>query len=284
MRLFGYMLAATSFASLAAAAQQQAPPKKKKHFIKEVYASWGYNGEFYTHSTIHISQSALGNDYNFVSVKAHDHPGWNDGLFSKALSIPQYNYRLGFLLNEEKGWGFEINFDHTKYIFANQNVAVKGTLDHRQVDTTVAFWPQNGFYYYLNNGANFLLFNVTKKWRLLARKDEKIKLDFLGKFGVGPLIPHTQNQLFGQTNDQGFQFGGWNTGAEGSLRATFFRYVYLEFSDKIDYARYHNLNVYMGAAHQAFGTEEMILSLGIMIPTRKATTSSAVAAAGNFSR
>jgi hypothetical protein len=265
MRLFGYIF--LSVLPFAAAAQQQTPPKKEKHFIKEVYASWGYNGEFYTHSTIHVSQSALGNDYNFVSVKAHDHPGWNDGLFSKALSIPEYNYRLGFLLNEEKGWGFEINFDHTKYIFANQNVVVKGTLNHRQVDSTVAFWPQNGFYYYLNNGANFLLFNVTKKWHLAARKDEKIKLDFLGKFGVGPLIPHTQNELFGQMNDQGFQFGGWNTGAEGSLRATFFRYIYLEFSDKLDYARYHNLNVYMGAAHQAFGTEEMILSLGLVIPT-----------------
>jgi len=274
MRLFGNMFWNRSVAKVllismvpfAASAQQQ-PPKKKKHFIKEVYGSWGYNGEFYTPSTIHISQSALGNDYNFVHVKGHDHDGWNEGLFHEALSIPQYNYRLGFLLNEEKGWGFEINFDHTKYIFGNQNVVIKGTLNHHSVDTTVAFNPQNGFYYYLNNGANFLLFNITKKWHILARKDEKIKLDFLGKFGVGPVIPHTQNELFGLKNDQGFQFGGWNTGAEGSFRATFFRYVYLEFSDKLDYARYHNLNIFMGAAHQAFGTEEMILSLGLVIPT-----------------
>jgi len=265
---FGQSVAKALLISLVPfAASAQRPPTKKKHFIKEVYASWGYNGEFYTNSTIHISQSALGNDYNFVHVKAHDHPGWNEGLFSKALSIPQYNYRLGFLLNEEKGWGFEINFDHTKYIFADQNVAIKGKLNNQRVDTTVAFNQANGFYYYLNNGANFLLFNITKKWHLLKTRDEKVKLDFLGKFGVGPVVPHTQNELFGKANDQGFQFGGWNTGAEGSLRATFFRYIYLEFSDKVDYARYHNLNIYMGAAHQAFGTEEMILSLGVVLPT-----------------
>jgi hypothetical protein len=258
-----------SVVPLAASAQQEQPPKKKKHLIKEVYVSWGYNGEFYTHSTIHISQSALGNDFNFVSVKAHDHPGWNEGLLNKALSIPQYNYRLGFLLNEEKGLGFEINFDHTKYIFADQNVIVKGRLNNRNVDTTVAFNQANGFYYYLNNGANFLLFNITKKWHLIARKDEKFKLDLLGKFGVGPVIPHTQNELFGHANDQGFQFGGWNTGVEGSLRATLFRYAYVEFSNKLDYARYHNLNIYMGAAHQAFGTEEMILSLGLVWPTKR---------------
>jgi len=246
---------------------QQQPEKKKKKFIKEVYASWGYNGEWYTHSTIHVSQPKLGNDYNFVHVKAHDHPGWNEGLFSKALSIPQYNYRLGFLLDEERGWGFEINFDHTKYIFADQDVRLKGTLHGRSVDTTIAFNQANGFYYYLNNGANFLLFNVTKRWHLLKTRDEKVKVDFLGKFGVGPVIPHTQNSLFGQANHQGFQMGGWNTGLEGSLRATFFRYAYLEYSNKMDYARYSGLNVYEGKAHQAFGTYEMILSLGLIIPT-----------------
>lgn len=246
---------------------QQQPEKKKKKFIKEVYASWGYNGEWYTHSTIHVSQPSLGNNYDFVHVKAHDHPGWNEGLFSKALSIPQYNYRLGFLLDEERGWGFEINFDHTKYIFADQNVRLKGTLNNHPVDTTIAFNQANGFYYYLNNGANFLLFNVTKKWHLLKTRDEKVKVDFLGKFGVGPVIPHTQNSLFGMLNHQGFQFGGWNTGAEGSLRATFYRCVYLEYSNKIDYARYSGLNVYEGKAHQAFGTYEMILSLGFVIPT-----------------
>jgi hypothetical protein len=248
--------------------QQQQLEKKKKKFIKEVYASWGYNGEWYTHSTIHISQPALGNNYDFVHVKAHDHPGWNEGLFSKALSIPQYNYRLGFLIDEERGWGFEINFDHTKYIFADQNVRLKGTLNNHPADTTIAFNQANGFYYYLNNGANFLLFNVTKKWHLLRTAKEKVKVDFLGKFGVGPVIPHTQNSLFGEANHQGFQFGGWNTGLEGSLRATFFRNVYLEYSNKMDYARYSGLNVYEGKAHQAFGTYEMILSLGVILPTK----------------
>lgn len=248
-------------------AQQKPEQKKKKHFIKEVYASWGYNQEWYTHSTIHVSQPSLGNDYNFVHVRAHDHKGWDDGLFHEAISIPQYNYRLGFLLNEEKGWGFEINFDHTKYIFADQNVALKGKLGGRSVDTTIAFNQANGFYYFLNNGANFLLFNVTKKFHLLKTHDEKVKVDFLGKFGVGPVIPHTQNSLFGEANHQGFQFGGWNTGAEGSLRATFFRYAYLEYSNKIDYARYSGLNLYEGKAHQAFGTYEMILSIGLIIPT-----------------
>ena len=75
-----------------------AQEKKKKHFIKEVYFSWGYNTEWYTHSSVHVSQPSLGNDYTFKNIKGHDHRGWDEGLFSKALTIPQYNYRLGFVL------------------------------------------------------------------------------------------------------------------------------------------------------------------------------------------
>jgi len=247
--------------------QQKDPPKKKKKFIKEVYLSWGYNKEWYTHSSVHISQPSLGNDYTMEHVKSHDHPGWDDGIFNKALSIPQYNYRLGFLLDEKRGWGFEINFDHTKYIIQDQDVRIKGTMNNHPVDTSVAFNEANGFYYYLNNGANFLLFNVTKRWHLLATRDEKVKIDGYAKFGVGPVIPHTQNELFGKENKPGFQLGGWNTGFEGVVRATFFNAFYLEYSNKLDYARYSGLHIYEGKARQAFGTYEMILSLGVTIPT-----------------
>jgi hypothetical protein len=248
---------------------QQQPPTKKKKFIKEVYFSWGYNKEWYTHSSLTVKQPAPGNDYTLEKVKAHDHPGWDDGILNKQLSIPQYNYRLGFLLDEKRGWGFEINFDHTKYIIADQDVHIKGTLENHPVDSTIAFNSANGFYYFLNNGANFLLFNVTKRYHLFETRDEKVKLGFYGKLGIGPVIPHTQNSLFGQANHQGFQFGGWNTGVEGVIRATFFRYLYLEYSNKFDYARYSGVNVYQGKAHQAFGTYEMILSLGFDIPTSR---------------
>jgi hypothetical protein len=246
---------------------QQQPQQKKKKFIKEVYASWGYNAEWYTRSSLQVSQPALGNNYTLERVKAHDHLGWDEGLFREAISIPQYNYRLGFLLDEDKGWGFEINFDHTKYIISDQAVRITGRLNDHPVDSAIAFNSANGFYYFLNNGANFLLFNVTKKWHVLQTTDGKVRLDFLGKFGFGPVIPHTQNELFGEKNHQGFQLGGWNTGAEGSLRATFFRNFYLEYSSKLDYARYSGLNVYLGKARQAFGTYEMILSVGLVIPT-----------------
>lgn len=241
----------------------------------EFYFSWGYNTEWYTRSKIHISQPGLGNNFTFEHIRGHDHKGWDEGLFNKALSIPQYNYRIGFFFNRRKELAFEINFDHTKFIFADQNAHIKGTLNGKQVDTTVAFSEANGYYYYLNNGANFLLFNIVKRWHLYNPANEKIKIDFLGKAGIGPVIPHVQNGFFldasagalqQQPNNPHFQLGGWNIGAEGALRATFFKYVYLEYTNKLDYARYSGLKIYKGTAKQAFGTYEMVLNLGFTFP------------------
>lgn len=238
---------------------------KKKERKKEFYFSWGYNKDYFTNSTVKVSQPSLGNNYSFENIKGHDHPGWNEDFFHKALSIPQYNYRIGMFINKEKGIAVEINFDHTKFIFTDQAAHVKGTMNNRPIDTTVNFQQPN-FYYFLNNGANFLLFNIVKRWHFIATKDEKIKVDLLAKVGIGPVIPHVDNKLFGNQNHAGFQLGGWNAGVEGAVRATFFNYVYLEYCNKLDYARYSNLKVYEGTAKQAFGTYEMILNLGITFP------------------
>jgi hypothetical protein len=242
---------------------------KKKERKGEWYLSWGYNDETYTRSNVSVNQPSLGNNYKFENIRGHDHPGWDNGIFNKPLSVPQYNYRLGFIFNEQTGWGFEINFDHTKFIFSDQNAHVVGKLNYKNVDTTIAFNAANGFYYFLNNGANFLLFNLTKRWHVVATKNGNLKLDFSGKVGLGPVIPHVQNQLFGQQNNPHFQLGGWNMGAEAALRSTFYKYVYLEFANKVDYARYSGLKVYEGTARQAFGTYEWILSLGVDLPMGK---------------
>lgn len=240
-------------------------PKRKKHTF---YASWGYNKEWYTNSSIHVSQPELNNHYTLRHVRASDHPGWNEkSIFRQALTIPQYNYRLGYMFNEERGIGIEINFDHTKYIVDDgQTVLLDGTLDGKATTGPVTFSHTNGFYYYLNNGANFLLFNFVKRWRLLNDKREYVKIDLFGKIGLGPVIPHVENSFFGKENDPHFQIGGWNAGVEGALRVTLFKYGYIEYCNKLDYARYSGLKIYKGKVHQNFGTYEMILNIGVSIP------------------
>lgn len=250
-------------------AQSIAPAAKakKQHLF---YISWGYNQESYTRSDLHVKQASLGNDYTFHSVKSEDNKGWNHDFFSKALTIPQYSYRIGYMFNEKRGLGIELNFDHTKHIISeDQMIHMTGSFAGRNVDTNVLFSSGNGFHYYLNNGANFFLFNFVKRFKRFDFLDGNIRLDGLAKAGIGPVVPHVDNMLFGKQNDPGFQFGGWNVGLEADVKLSLFKYVYLEYGLKLDYARYSNLKVYEGRAREAFGTFEQILSLGLQLPGRR---------------
>ncbi|PWU02506.1 MAG: hypothetical protein C5B52_05455 [Bacteroidetes bacterium] len=265
--LRGLALFALAYTLSTGTIQAQTQSERKGEF----YFSWGYNTEWYTRSNVYVNQPELQNNYSFRNIKGHDRKGWDDEILNKDFTIPQYNYRIGYFFNKKKGLGFEINFDHTKFIFSDgQNAAIKGTLNGRAVDSSVVFSQANGFYYYLNNGANFLLFNIVKRMNVYTtKKNQAFKIDFLGKAGIGPVIPHVENSFFGHANDPHFQFGGWNVGLEAAFRFTFAKYIYLEYCNKLDYARYSNLKIYSGTAKHAFGTYEMILNLGGTFPMGK---------------
>lgn len=231
------------------------------------YGSWGYNKEWYTQSNIHIKQESLGNDYTFRQVLATDKPGWDEkSIFKQAMSIPQYNYRLGYWFKDD--WAFEISFDHTKYqVSQSQLLHVKGTMNHLPVDT---FIVNNGnLKWQLNNGANFFLFNIVRRVHMKRLHFRNFDASLLLKAGVGFMTPHVENEIFGKKNNPGFQFGGLDIGGEAALRLTFFKYAYLEYCHKAVYANYWNLKIYEGKARQDFGCYEHILNLGFSVPLVK---------------
>lgn len=267
LRYFSFLFLILLPASNSLFAQANPEKTKRKHLF---YFSWGYNQESYTNSKVHVKQSGLGNDYTFHDVKSEDHKGWDHDFLKQELTIPQYNYRIGYMLDEDRGIGIELNFDHTKHIItSDQNLKMTGQFGGKTVDTNIFFSSSNGFHYYLNNGANFFLFNFVKRFKRYELFDGKLRIDGLAKAGIGPVVPHVDNSLFGQQNDPKFQFGGWNVGVEGDVKVSFFKYVYLEYGLKLDYARYSNLSVYEGTAKEAFGTFEQILSLGLQFPINR---------------
>jgi hypothetical protein len=210
----------------------------------------------------------MNNNYVFNNITAHDRIGW-DQLFQAQPTIPQYNYRLGYFFDEKQEWAVELNFDHTKYV-VNQGsyITVTGELHGRNVDTLV-YLNNATLYYELNNGANFFLFNLIRKFSIYTAPKKWISFYAMLKAGVGPVIPHVENVIFGNPNHQQFQLGGWNTGIEGTVRVIFFKYAYLEYCNKVDYARYSWLEIYEGRAHQNFGTYENIANIGFTFPLGK---------------
>lgn len=149
-----------------------ATSSRSKKFVRngEFYFSWGYNAEWYTRSNINISQPGLNTNVTFVNIAARDHEGWNQDFFGKPLSVPQYNYRIGYFFNEKQTWGLEINFDHTKYVVdTNQDVRMTGTYQGKSVNEIVSTaYPNKTIAWELNNGANFLELNLVRKIKLYS--------------------------------------------------------------------------------------------------------------------
>src|SRR5437868_4820378 len=82
---------------------------QESNYRSHFYFAWGYNKELYSPSTIHISQPGLGNDFDLREITGNDRIGW-DKLFVHQLTIPQYNYRIGFFSRKNPSIGFELNF------------------------------------------------------------------------------------------------------------------------------------------------------------------------------
>jgi len=240
-----------------------------------LYFAWGYNKEWYTKSDIHINTNISGEkaEYTLWNVNARDHIGW-DELFHAQLTIPQYNYRIGYFFNKTQDLGVELSFDHTKFVVISpQTVHISGTSNGVAFDSTAHLYPDSTygpkpFYYQLNNGANFFFVSLMKKFQLYKSHSGKIDFSYIAKGGVGWCIPHVQNVIFGNYNDPHFQFGGWDVSVESALRCVFFKYVYLDFAQRGTYASYSHLRIAGGLAKQNFGCYELILTLGLNIPQR----------------
>ncbi|MBI3232717.1 MAG: hypothetical protein HYZ42_01515, partial [Bacteroidetes bacterium] len=69
--------------------------------------------------------------------------------------------------------------------------------------------------------------------------------------------------IMGENNKPHFQFGGFDAGVEAGLNVTFYKRIYVEYSNKAVFAMYRNLKIYEGTVSQNVSCYEMILSLGV---------------------
>jgi hypothetical protein len=257
---------AVPFARFDAAMLRQAPasvqPRTKTSTSgREFFASWGYNGDSYTTSDLHINQRSLDNDFTLVAVRARDSKSWTK-LFSHSLFVPQYNLRAGMFFNDK--WGVEVALDHMKWIVRqDQRVHITGTLNGAAVDREITLTP-DVLRYQLNNGANPIFFNVIRRVQLTGEPGRTGHVSFLAKAGGGFAVPHTENVLFGEPNEKGFQFlHGWDVDGGVAVRLHMFRRLYAEFEEKAVYARYFGVNVDRGEARHSIKANEFTFNFGM---------------------
>lgn len=216
--------------------------KKKNKLFDGMYVQWGYNTEWYTKSTIHFKMSN-GNNFTLHNAKAHDKPDLDAIVEEPAqVSIPQYNYRVGFYLNKKHTRSIEINFDHAKYVVTDgQTVHVTGRIDGKPVDGDSILNRENFLHFEHTDGANWLHINYVKQHTLLTNhKKARPLLNYIWKVGAGINIPRTDFTWRGERLNNNFHVAGYNLGAEGGVRIYPLKNFFFEFTAKSGYVKYVN--------------------------------------------
>lgn len=254
--IFSVLLVSGGYFSFA---QECNCPGKDKKPKGSFYFLWGYNREIYSLSDIHFRNSA--ENYNFVltNLKATDSPDFY-AIPSVDISIPQYNYRIGYYFGKYSNAGIELNFDHAKYVVYDQLAHITGQVHGIYMDKDTLL-NENYFHFEHTDGANFLMLNFLRKKSLFCRP--RHTLYAVLKPGIGMLIPRTDVTIFGKEVNNCFHIAGEIYGLETGLRYEFLKHGLVEFTGKGAFANYRNVLVISeGKAWHHFWALEGILTLG----------------------
>lgn len=216
--------------------------QKKDKLFNGMYVQWGYNTEWYTKSTIHFKM-ANGNDFKLHKALAHDKPDM-DAIWKEPLevSIPQYNYRLGFYLNKKHTRAIEVNFDHIKYVVTDgQNVHITGKIDGINVNGDSVLNSATFLHLEHTDGGNLLHINyVEQKTLFTTANNGRPLLNLIWKAGAGINIPRTDFTYRGDRLNNKFHIAGYNVSAEGGARFYPLKRLFIEGTAKTGYVKYLN--------------------------------------------
>jgi hypothetical protein len=211
---------------------QNLPNPEKAHQKGRLYAYWGWNRGWYTNSDI----SFQGTDYDFtlskVVAKDRQTPfSVNDYLNPALITIPQYNFRVGYFLHDHYNISFGV--DHMKYVVqTGQTAEISG---HISGSGTVYDGSYDNDEIVIEEG--FLLFEHTDGLNYLnaefRRFDNifdfnKVKINLTEGFGAGALMPKTNATLLNNERHDEFHLAGWGMGAVVAVNISFFEWFYIQ--------------------------------------------------------
>jgi len=244
-------------------------PTQKVRKTNGLYFQWGYNKDFFTRSNIHFRMSN-GDRFTLHRAKAHDRGNYPEILGDPAnLSIPQYNWRLGFYLNPSRTRALELSFDHTKYIVEKgQEVRVSGVVDGQQLDETWTLDPSTNLHFEHSDGANFLQVNYV--WIKPINTSRRLKIQQVLKAGGGLTIPRTDFTWRGDQLNNKFHIAGYCAGVEGGARVYALKGLFFEGTAKTGMAHYINAfantrTTSGNRANHMIGYVEFIATLGVEV-------------------
>jgi len=209
----------------------------KDIFVKrkgKAFFSWGYNRSTYSLSDIRY----WGNGYDFTikEAVAKDRQTKFDPkvYFNPALlTIPQYNLRLGYYLNNKLS--LSVSVDHMKYVLDNSQIATVDGIIEASASTTWAkeydqeLMPitQDFVKYEHTDGLNIIYFELDYNDLFFETSNRNFAVDLVTGIGAGAAVPKTNARLFDKLGTDDFHLAGWSVNANVGLKLFFFKKLFL---------------------------------------------------------
>ena len=261
----------SSLASFSQVEKEKANLHKKRKGT--FYLLWGYNRDWYAKSTIHFKNNGDPNlqtdkgvyDFTLYNATASDRPQFDRIKDVVNITIPQFNFRIGYYFNDKHDQGIELNYDHAKYVVDDwQTVRMSGTAFGNSFDKDTILNP-NYFHFEHTDGANFWLVNYMKRFKIYENSNKRNNVALIAKPGVGFVYPRTDVTLFGNRVNNRWHISGFCAGLEAGLRTELFKHLTVELTGKGVYADYFAIIVQgkgNGQAKQKILAFEAILNIG----------------------
>jgi hypothetical protein len=234
-----FLLVVALISSVSSFAQDTTPTKptlgKRKHGF---YFYWGYNRANFSKSNIHFKGD--GYDFRIKGMKAEDRQSEVDITYVNPakISIPQYNYRLGYYL--KNNWNVSIGFDHMKYVMvSHQEVQIDGHIDKNYNSTYGGEYNNETFsidpaFLELEhtNGLNYINVQLDKSMNLAGDSTRKFRLSGALGLGTGIVYPKSDIKLMHNERNDQWHLAGYGVSAITNLRLTFSRLIFFEYNLK----------------------------------------------------
>jgi hypothetical protein len=233
------------------------------------YIYWGWNRSVYSSSNIHF----VGDSYDFTLDKVHATDrqsviSFNNYLNLKYISIPQYNFRLGYFINDH--YNVSLGVDHMKYVMEQDQYAViNGTISQ-------SYTLYDGIYqgeeiqlkadflkFEHTDGLNYLNSEIRRQDQLFKYKAIKVSLS--EGIGAGILMPKTNATLLNNARHDDFNVAGYGLGAVVGLQLELFKYAFIQTEFKNGFIHMPNIRTThdpSDKAKQHFFYSELIIVFG----------------------
>ncbi len=212
------------------------------------YFYWGYNRATFARSDIHFA----GREYDFTlyDVEATDRPtkfNFKTYFSPTTISIPQYNYRLGFFLTRRVA--LSVGVDHLKYVVVNdQTVRMSGVIDeqvsHRYAGSYLRRpirLSDNFVRFEHTDGLNLVNLDLEYHLPVLRLARPYLALHVMAGLGGVCVVARTDAHVFGYGLNNKFHLAGYSLAGKTGLRLYVLKRLFLMAETKVGYLTLPNI-------------------------------------------